>query len=475
MSSTVTLLAINDVYQLDNLTYFASCKEEHERELNEMGIHNGCIGLLAGDFVSPSLLSTVDYGQSMVDCLNKCGLNYCSLGNHENDIPYAQLLLRIQESQFSWISSNLNIPGTYHHYIHTVKCGDIERKILFLGFLTEDPFIYNHHSFNDIPIYPVLATILHQIHLLKHEFPDIDLIIPMTHQDISFDRELLKTGLFPLILGGHDHESYLETNSQGHILLKTGFNAENIGICKINWLDNESLPTIDVELVPCKQYPKHPQITHTIQEYQRLIEKMSMAPLFSITPEPFPLFPWNEVSSYDCRRYSTTLTTILCTDLRDATGADCCLINAGSFRGNRSYSKEIFFTLAHLYSELPLPTPITIIKLPGSVLQNTIMFSRLDSLKFIPKTHYLHSDNKLIWDTTSQVIKEINGKAFSLDTEYSIAINSKLLEGMDSITPLLSYQFLSYNTYIPHAVISKDAKDILLYHWGKTNCGEDSF
>lgn len=38
-----------------------------------------------------------------------------------------------------------------------------------------------------------------------------DLVIPLTHQSVARDRELAAEGLFPLILGGHDHDPYIET------------------------------------------------------------------------------------------------------------------------------------------------------------------------------------------------------------------------------------------------------------------------
>jgi 2',3'-cyclic-nucleotide 2'-phosphodiesterase (5'-nucleotidase family) len=39
-----------------------------------------------------------------------------------------------------------------------------------------------------------------------------DIIVPMTHQNMPFDRELAEMEVgFPVIIGGHDHELYSET------------------------------------------------------------------------------------------------------------------------------------------------------------------------------------------------------------------------------------------------------------------------
>lgn len=49
----------------------------------------------------------------------------------------------------------------------------------------------------------------------------IDLIIPMTHQLMPLDRKLAEMNMFPLIVGGHDHEPYYE-EVNGCKIIKTG-------------------------------------------------------------------------------------------------------------------------------------------------------------------------------------------------------------------------------------------------------------
>jgi len=46
---------------------------------------------LAGDFVSPSTLSSIDGGRGMVKTLRACGVTHVSLGNHEADIKQGVL------------------------------------------------------------------------------------------------------------------------------------------------------------------------------------------------------------------------------------------------------------------------------------------------------------------------------------------------------------------------------------------------
>ena len=77
---SLRIIFINDVYELDNLPRFATCVREQSTE--------NTVVLLAGDFVAPSLLSQLDNARGMVDCLNRCGLQYVCFGNHEADIAH---------------------------------------------------------------------------------------------------------------------------------------------------------------------------------------------------------------------------------------------------------------------------------------------------------------------------------------------------------------------------------------------------
>ena len=68
-------IMVNDVYELDNLPKFRTCCDEEKKDYN-----GTVIGVLPGDFLSPSLLSGLDHGSGMVDCLNSCGIDVVCIG-----------------------------------------------------------------------------------------------------------------------------------------------------------------------------------------------------------------------------------------------------------------------------------------------------------------------------------------------------------------------------------------------------------
>ncbi|MDH5478563.1 MAG: metallophosphoesterase, partial [Nitrospinota bacterium] len=73
--------------------------------------------IISGDFLSPSLLSSLDKGSSVIEILNLLQVDYVTFGNHDFDFGMDILKKRIKQSKFKWISSNIlelggRIPGT---------------------------------------------------------------------------------------------------------------------------------------------------------------------------------------------------------------------------------------------------------------------------------------------------------------------------------------------------------------------------
>jgi hypothetical protein len=81
------IIQINDVYELKNFSHFKTlvdyCREGPDKTLV----------VLAGDFLGPSLLSSLDGGRGMVDTMNACGITHVCFGNHvRSDIVFWYLL-----------------------------------------------------------------------------------------------------------------------------------------------------------------------------------------------------------------------------------------------------------------------------------------------------------------------------------------------------------------------------------------------
>ncbi|KAF4753728.1 hypothetical protein FOZ63_030680, partial [Perkinsus olseni] len=349
-TSTIHLriISTNDVYELDN---WPRAKTAIDYYRNNAANPDNTIFILAGDFLSPSALSTIDKGKSMVDVMNKCGVDYVCFGNHESDLTIDELASRIQESNFTWINTNmphiplpsssllpkhhviLNISTTaaadkhsgmmkHHDSVDTTQCCRECMSVYLLGLLTEDESLYKQGAFGGAEIKPVLETVMDFLIMKKRvkqqgvrrrgdrgfnkEDDDDDddvavgggggggsvncynnnyIIIPITHQSMRYDRALAKalneyyhkttttttmeqhsdgankklyqplpqeeeqrydgddgsggsssnaSCRVPLIIGGHDHDAYVE-DVDGVTIAKAGCDVENILVFDLTW------------------------------------------------------------------------------------------------------------------------------------------------------------------------------------------------------------------------------------------------
>ena len=210
------IVHFNDVYELDNLPVLRSAIDSLKAECASKP-HTKFIVTFGGDFLAPSLLSSIDQGQSMVAALNSIPVDVLCFGNHESDVPFESLLQRIEEFQGVWVNSNmssLQLPSKDkcppHHVVAIPGTG---RSVAFIGLLQgggKDASLYREGAFNGhaARITPVLEAAPAAAAAAKRAAPGgVDVVIPLTHQVIDDDVALASLGLgFPCILGGHDHD-----------------------------------------------------------------------------------------------------------------------------------------------------------------------------------------------------------------------------------------------------------------------------
>lgn len=223
------VIQINDVYSLASFPNLKTLIDQNKPTKEDEGPDTFCV-VCAGDFLSPSLLSSLDHGTAMVDVLNLVGCTHVCLGNHEADVPAHALSQRMQQSDFVWLNSNilgleqsLGVRTPVCEVLH-VKCHqenkgsqDAEkrrgRRVALVGLLTEDPSLYRPDAFCGASILPVMDT----AQSLVEQCANIDLILPLTHQNMEEDRHMAQHfggDTFPLILGGHDHTVFDENTTE---------------------------------------------------------------------------------------------------------------------------------------------------------------------------------------------------------------------------------------------------------------------
>jgi 5'-nucleotidase len=446
-------LPTDDVYELDNFPYFKTLVDANSRNTEDVCVDeddndspNKVLVILAGDFLAPSLLSSLDKGRGMVDCMNTSGITHVCFGNHEADVPMKDLKQRIHESNFSWINTNMrelddkiNVK-TLPHDVVEVSNGHDTRSVGLLGLLTEDPSVYRPGVFAGATIVPILSATEQYMNRVMDQL-DLDLVIPLTHQRMNDDRNFMRKfqSKFPLILGGHDHEVYDET-IDGSRIVKTGMDGENTAIYDIIWTNNHTDPKINMKMIPTNSYPADKEMKRRVACHERILEELKLAKIFRFSD-------WLKVgklpfTTKDNRLGLDNGTKVFASLIRMGMRAECGLINAGNVRGGTTYPlDQEWFTWSDLKAEIPFLVGITAVKIPGKLLQDIINDSRSNARENPPVTSggYITTCDLIDFDETKQEVISVRGTPFDPEREYLTSFPANWFEGMDGHTPLLEW------------------------------------
>jgi 2',3'-cyclic-nucleotide 2'-phosphodiesterase (5'-nucleotidase family) len=364
---------VNDVYELSNMARLRTLVKTEAASWAGANV----VTTLAGDFLAPSLLSSIDGGAGMVRVLNAIPVDYVCFGNHESDIGHSKLCHRIEEFRGCWLNSNMpdfdvELPEYHLKPLAPVDGkGELVGHVAFAGFCIGGgkwKATYREGAFGGaaqsmVPVNEAAPSIVQQI---RKECPEVLTIIPLTHQDMPEDRELAKSGLFPVIVGGHDHDIIKEKAGECHIV-KAGMDGANAAIIDLEWLPGRKSPTVSVVIKPVKDYEPDDALVGSIHKILAPVRELEEATLYECHPD-------EKLSSVNVKYGENSMARKLASAMRSALGCDGCVLNSGAVRGKHDYDDTISF--GHLKAECPYPTPMLVVPMPFSVLRDGVRISR---------------------------------------------------------------------------------------------------
>jgi len=426
--SQVTLLQINDVYSTvpingaGGLARVATLKQR----LSANG--HPVLMLLAGDFLSPSVASTVFKGEQMVATLNAAGLDYATLGNHEFDFGIDMLKQRIVDSSFTWIVSNVvdaKTGGAIGKAVPYVVRGAGGLKIGFIGLCittsTVNPLWRSQFRFVD-----AAAAAAKYLPMLKREGANV--IVAITHLSFEEDRDLARK--FPqidLIVGGHEH--YPLTTTEGHALIsKAGSDARFAARIDIIRRPGAT-STVErfFELMPVTAaIPDDAKTAAVANSYEERLGKELDMVVGSTT---------SDLDATERRESSeTALGNLIADALREDVKADVGLANAGGARGNRIYPAGPL-TRRTLLTIHPFGNITCKIAVNGRVLKDALLNGvsklpiadgRFPQLSGVT----MRVDPKATGDNRIADVR-VNGAALDLAKTYTIGLPDYVMNGGD--------------------------------------------
>ncbi|HYL79239.1 MAG TPA: 5'-nucleotidase C-terminal domain-containing protein [Candidatus Acidoferrum sp.] len=286
--------------------------------------------VLAGDFLSPSTMSSAFQGRQMVDALNAVDLDLATFGNHEFDFGPAVTKERMRESRFTWVSSNILEPETGLPFGGAVsfvlrEYGGI--RVAFLGLTTPQTHTLSKGAAGLTFLDPIQAAkaVVARARRLK-----ADVIVALTHQDMADDQQLAAAvPEIDLILGGHEHAP-LDARVGRTLILKTGSDAVALG--RIDVLVTQGKGGRRVEstwkLIPVTdEIPDQPEVAALVKHYADLT---AAALNVGVGETKLPLDTRGEV----VRTQESAVGDLIADLMKEALGADVALVNGGGIRGN---------------------------------------------------------------------------------------------------------------------------------------------
>jgi 5'-nucleotidase/UDP-sugar diphosphatase len=425
--SQLTILQINDVYSTvpingaGGLARVATLK----RQLSENG--HPAILALAGDFLSPSVASSVFKGEQMVAALNAAGLDYATVGNHEFDFGIDVLKQRMSESKFTWVVSNVldangKMIGTSVPYV-VRQAGPLKIGIIGLCLTTATitPAWRNQFQFVD-----AAQAAARYLPMLKRAGADV--IVAITHLTFAEDRALAEK--FPqidVIVGGHEH--YPLTTTESHTLIsKAGSDARFVARIDVLRPSGSRSPVERFfELMPITAaIPDDPATAAVADSFEkRLGTELDKVVGATTTP----------LDATDRRLTEETgLGNLIADALRDDANADVALSNAGGARGDRLYPSGPL-TRRMLLSIHPFGNVVCKIAVSGRVLLQALnhSVSKLPggSGQFPQLSGITMTVNPNAPAATRVTNVKINGAPLDLDKTYTVALPDYVMNGGD--------------------------------------------
>ncbi|NBB82844.1 MAG: bifunctional metallophosphatase/5'-nucleotidase [Alphaproteobacteria bacterium] len=426
--ATITILHVNDIDRMSpddgrgGVAKVAAVVEAARAEGGNVLFTNG------GDNISPSLLSGFDQGAHMIDLMNAAGVDIGTLGNHEFDFGPDVAKERMAEAEWTIVSSNVVGPdgaiidGAVP--THTMEMAGY--TLGFIGLTTAGTMVKSSPGDHEmLEVTEVAATLADE---LRAE--GVDLVVAITHTDLSEDEALRTQGAVDLILSGDDHilfawwngaVAFAESASQGDYVTEITLSLDRDDDGDLVW--SPAFWTIDTLSVE-----PDPEVAALVQGYEdQLSAELDVE--IGVTE-----------TEIDSRRASvrggeTAIGNLITDAMRTATGADVAITNGGGIRADRIYEPGTTLTRRDIQSELPFGNKTISMEVSGAdivaALENG--FSAIEDVS----GRFPHvSGMSVVYDPSaepgSRVVEvTVDGAPIDPDATYVLATNDFMGRGGD--------------------------------------------
>lgn len=437
-STTLTLLTVNDVYEITPVQGKGGLAELMTLLRAERATATHHLTTVNGDFLSPSIMSALLKGAQMVTLFNAMGVDAVVFGNHEFDFGPEVTQQRMSEAQFIWLGTNVLGPDgkPFGGALATMtrQVGDL--TIGLFGLLTPETARLSSPG-PTVTFTPLVPTAQTAVAALRQAGADV--IIALTHLSMAEDRVLAQQvpGI-SVILGGHDHEPI--TWYEGETLIfKAGSDAHYLGRIDLAMekKGTEKGPRVTVtpswRMLANRGVPPEPGVAAEVARYTATLDQELSQPVGQTRTAL-------DSQTAEVRTRETTMGNLVAEALRETLQADVALVNGGGIRGNRLYEAGMTLTRRDILQELPFGNPAVLVELSGAdllaALENGVSQVEHKAGRF-PQVTGLRLTYNPGKPAGSRVLDvQVGDKTLDRTATYRVATSDFLLKGGDGYSSL---------------------------------------
>jgi 2',3'-cyclic-nucleotide 2'-phosphodiesterase (5'-nucleotidase family) len=439
-AENITLLLASDVYEMSpekGRGGFAKLstivKQEKAANPNTLYVH-------AGDAISPSLMSSFDKGEHVINLMNMTPPDVFVPGNHEFDFGPDIYKQRMEAANFGAIlAANMtqdDEPLAEAHKLYTF--GDV--KVGVYGLAAEDTPVKS--SPGDVQFSDPIATGKAQKAALKDAGADI--IVAVTHSNKTMDQALIDNKVADVILSGDDHDMWMFYDG------KTVF-AEALSDARhVLALDLDVSVKVDGDKRKVKWWPDFRVIDSADVELEASTDAQVQILEAQLGKELDVALGKTE-TSFDTQKTTvrggeSAFGNLVADAMKTSTGADIGFTNGGGIRAGKTYAEGEEISRRHILEELPFGNVVVMLGMSGEQVIEALEVgvSKIEEgAGRFPHVSNITFDADITKPSGKRVSNvKVGGEAIDLATTYKVATNDYIAGGGDGYKVMANAELL---------------------------------
>jgi 2',3'-cyclic-nucleotide 2'-phosphodiesterase (5'-nucleotidase family) len=438
-TATVTFLLVNDIY-LMSAQKMADGKERGGfarlaavvKAERASGRH--VIFAHGGDTLSPSLMSGLDHGASILTLTNMVRPDIFAPGNHEFDFGKEVFLKRMSEAKFPIYAANLRgpddepLPGFRDRDIVTV---DGVRIGITGAAYDGTP---RTSSPGDLKFHRTVGTVVSQADRLRLE--GADFVLAVVHADRSQTLDMMLTRQIDLVLSGHNHNLYINFDGRNGIV-ESSYDAHYVVAIdvKIDVSEHDGQRRVawwpDFRVIDTANVTPDPEVAAVVAKYEDELSKQMDVAIATTAVEL-------DSRTATVRTGEAAIGDLIADAMRDLIKADVAVMNGGGIRSGKVYPPGSKITRRDVLAELPFGNRVVTLELTGEQLRQGLE----NGLSQLPRSGGRFpqvSGVKLTADVSrppgARIVSiSVGGAPLDPAKRYTVATNEFLARGGDGYT-----------------------------------------